>query len=190
MDISFSSWLPARGVARYGVLLGALAVLGACKSKTDANGSGQPAEFERSSGPVSLTLIGFNYTDLSIDNFSVNGQGGGNIFVSTPTSGGGGSVCCVGFSAASELPIPVKIRWTRDRKRWCEKEVLITGPVPAAPEYLAVHFYPDGRIDAEITQQYPSVKLQLEEGVNPDERKPSGNTVADEQTARCTNDRF
>ncbi len=39
--------------------------------------------------PISLRINDFNYTDVAIDSFSVNSSWGGNILVSTPTSGGG-----------------------------------------------------------------------------------------------------
>ena len=32
---------------------------------------------------VSLTLHGYNYTNRYIDSYSINGQGGGNLFLST-----------------------------------------------------------------------------------------------------------
>jgi hypothetical protein len=90
----------ARSVARAvwrGLLLGGLAALAACnESKTGAGPSEQPARAEDTSvitRRVSLEINGFNYTDLYIDSFEVNGQGGGNLFVSSPTSGGGGGVC-------------------------------------------------------------------------------------------------
>jgi hypothetical protein len=162
------------GGLRVQVLLGALSLLAACnKSKTDS-----------SLEPISLEINGFNYTDLYIYSFEVNGHGGGNVFVSTPTSGGGGSVCCVSWWPDPKEPMPLKIKWTRDRKRWCEKEVLVTGPVPANPRHLGVHFFSDGRIEAEVTEDYPEVKLRLE-SVSAVERKKSGNKVADEQVARC-----
>jgi hypothetical protein len=47
-----------------------------------------------------------------------------------------------------------------------------------------VHFFPDVRIEAEITENYPELKLKLQD-YNEGQRKESGNTVADEQTARC-----
>lgn len=173
---------------RLGVLLGGLSVLAACtERKSDAppsEPSPQAADAPAITRRVSLEINGFNYTDLYIDSFEVNGQGGGNLFVSSPTSGGGGGVCCVSFGPGSRLPIRLTIKWTRDRKRWCEKEALVTGTIPANPRHLAVHFFPDGRIEAEITENYPELKLRLED-FNEAERKASGNTVADEQTARC-----
>jgi hypothetical protein len=162
------------GGLRLRVLLGALALLAACnKPKTDS-----------SLDPIALEINGFNYTDLYIDSFEVNGRGGGNVFVSSLDSGGGGSTCCASWWPDPKDPMPLKIKWTRGGDRWCEKEVLVTGPVPARPEHLAVHFFPDGRIEAELTEDFPKVKLRLE-SVNSVERKKSGNKVADEQVARC-----
>jgi hypothetical protein len=175
---------------RLGLLVGGLLlVLAGCKDSKDGAKPGgasapveEPPRLDRNiSG---LAINGFNYTDLYIDSFAVDGQGGGNIFVSSPTSGGGGTVCCAGFSAGSTLPLSVRVKWSRDRKRWCEKEVQITGPIPASPDHLAVHFFPDGHIEAELTEDDPLVKLQLDR-MDRYERKKSGNTVADEQTARC-----
>jgi hypothetical protein len=172
--------------------LGLLLALAACKeSDNQARPASVSAPAEENRLPqkrVSLEINGFNYTDLYIDSFSVNRQGGGNLEVSTPTSGGGGSVCCVSFSPGSELPLRIKVEWTRDRTRWCEQEVLIKGPVPASPEHLGVHFFPDGHIEAEITEGYPTPKLRLER-VDGAKRKESGNTVADEQMGRCRDGR-
>jgi len=157
------------------------------KPKAEETRGAQPAQVEEAPvipQPVSLTINGFNYTDLYIDSFEVNGQGGGNLFVSSPTSGGGGSVCCVSFRPGTRLPVALTIKWTRDRKRWCEKEVLLTGPVPANPRHIGVHFFPDGHIEAEITAEYPELKLRLQDH-DDGQRKESGNVVADERTARC-----
>jgi hypothetical protein len=45
--------------------------------------------------PVGLAIEGYNYTNRFIDSFTVtdedgNGAWGGNVFLSSPTSGGGG----------------------------------------------------------------------------------------------------
>lgn len=180
MTIRLASIQQARKVSRT-VFLGGLLALAACNEPSS-----------RTSGvnrPAALEINGFNYTDLPIDHFSVNGQGGGNINVSTLTSGGGGNVCCVSFSPGSTLPLRIKVEWTRDRERWCEQEVLIYDPIPASPMHLGVHFFPDGHIEAEITENFPELKLQLD-SVSPGKRKESGNTVADEQTSRCRDGRY
>ncbi len=135
--------------------------------------------------PIELTVFGLNYTDLYIYSFSVAGVGGDSIHVSSPTSGGSGGVCCLRWYPGAQLPIPVKVKWTRDNKRFCEKEVLITGPVPLKPENIEVHFYPDGHIEIALTAEFfPTPRLQLER-FNEIQRKPSGNVVLDEQVARC-----
>jgi hypothetical protein len=90
----------------------------------------------------------------------------------------------VNFTPGTQLHVQLTIKWTRDGKRWCEKEALLTGPVPANPRYLGVHFFPDGSIEAEITENDPEPRLRLER-VDRGNRRESGNTVADEQTARC-----
>ena len=154
-----------------------------------SQGACRPAKPEPTSRPVatqrvSLEINGYNYTDLYIDGFLVNGQGGGNIFVSSPTSGGGKSACCVVFSPGEELPATLTVKWTRDNKRWCEAEAALKPSIPANPQHLGVHFYPDGHIEAEITENDPELRLKLE-ALDDGQRKQTGNVVADEQTARC-----
>lgn len=46
---------------------------------------------------IELALTGYNYTDRYIDQFEVDGQGGGNIAVSGPNTAGNGSSCCVSY---------------------------------------------------------------------------------------------
>lgn len=136
--------------------------------------------------PIELTLYGLNYTDLYISSFSVSGIGGADIPVSSPTAGSSGGVCCIPWYPGAALPIPIKVSWTRDNMRRCEKEVMITGPVPSNPENFAVHFFPDGHIEIELTEDYPTLKLRLER-YSPTQRKQSGNAVLDEQVAKCKN---
>lgn len=141
--------------------------------------------------PVNLAINGFNYTDLPIDNFSVAGAGGGNILVSSTTSGGSGTSCCVAWNPATRLPRPLRVEWMRNidgKRRWCEKTVQLTGPVPDKPTAFGVHFMPDGDIQVEITQGYPKLKLRLDR-FGPGQRHESGNVVHDEESARCRNDR-
>lgn len=161
------------------LLLGVLGGAASCTPTPKA----APAEARANSEPVLLEINGFNYTDLYIDSFEVNGQGGGNLFVSSATSGGGGSVCCLRWVPGT--PLPLRVSWTRDQKRRCEQEVPLRQPLPAAPRHLAVHFFPDGHLEAELTENYPALKLELERA-NPEERKATGNTVNDERLSRCT----
>lgn len=133
----------------------------------------------RPGGPryVSLTIEGYNYTDDYIDQFTVNGQGGGNLYLSTPTSGGGGGACCVGLWTGTELPKKVTVRWTgsycryfvtnyagessgRLRGIWKEKEAWIKGPLPADPHYFEVHIYSDDHVEVAVTSNSSGPRLQ------------------------------
>ena len=183
--MSLSSFLAgARRLSRGGglLLLGLCLSLSACKKKPE-----EELGMEVKTGDiesVALTVSGFNYTDLYIEHFSVAGVGGANIVVSDLDSGGGGGVCCLRWYPGVTLPFPVKVEWTRDLKRWCEMKVMITGPVPAHPEYIVVHFFQDGRIEVELTEGFPVAKLRLDR-FSPVKRKESGNSVLDEQIATC-----
>lgn len=180
-----------------GLSLGGLLMLSACRRSQSDEAAKPPdaatPKLQQILPPareVELALVGFNYTDLAIESFSVDHQGGGgNIEVSSPTSGGGGDVCCVRVDLNSPLPYSVLVQWTRDLKRWCEKEVQVKGPMPAHPGFFAVHFFPDGHLEAEITEAPPVLRLSLERFAS-DARKATGNTVADEKTARCHDGRF
>jgi hypothetical protein len=158
----------------------------ACKKKSEETAEPPIPQITNSNGleTVPLVIDGANYTDLYIDYFSVGSRGGGNIFVSSPETPGGGGVCCFTWFVGDTLPIPVKVVWSRDGKIFCEKEVMITGTVPAHPEHIVVQFFQDGRIEVELAEDFPKVKLKLER-FSPLARKASGNTVVDEQIARC-----
>jgi Protein of unknown function (DUF3304) len=141
--------------------------------------------------PVSLAINGFNYTDIAIDLFSVAHQGGGNILVSSPTSGGGGTVCCLTWRPGTKLPKPILVEWMRyanKKQRWCQKTVMLNGPVPANPTAIGVHFMPDGDIQLELSEGYPEVKLKLAT-VSDGFRKETGNVIHDEETASCKDGR-
>jgi hypothetical protein len=79
----------------------------------------------------SLLIQGYNYTDDYIDSFTVDGQGGGNLYVSGPTSGGGGSVCCASFARGTSMPIRLKVRWTGGYCMWQEPN-----PYPIGQRFL------------------------------------------------------
>ena len=175
------------------VSLSVAAVMPACAKTPNAPMSEPTAQQDATksspapsdSAPESLLLQGYNYTDHYIASFSVNGQGGGNIFESSPTSGGSGSVCCVTWRLTSKLPARIKVRWvsgycmysetnqygrTRDRRRsiWTEQDAFITEAVTSKPRALEVHFYRDGRIEAAVTEgdSPPRLSLPREENRN------------------------
>lgn len=116
-----------------------------------------------------LGLIGYNYTDREIDDYSVDGIGGGSISMSSPTSGGGGTTCCVRLSKRIAGPIRVKIRWQFDGCRYLikdfsggadevrhlfyrEAEVLVNVPVGKKPAYIESHFFSNGKIEVRLTE--------------------------------------
>lgn len=128
--------------------------------------------------PVGLTIAGYNYTNRYIDQFFVNGHGGGNLFVSTETSGGGGGVCCVMYTPGLPTPKTVRVKWqasgcmyretnsSGEVSRWThsyfkEADAVVDPRVPASPTRFEVHFYPDGHVEAAITDEMSSPRLKL-----------------------------
>jgi hypothetical protein len=138
-----------------------------------------------SRGARGLAIYGYNYTDLYIISFAVDGQGGGNLAVSSPGGGGGGSVCCVMLNPRSKPPIPVTIKWRRDSSTiWCEQEVMLNGPIPPDPHYFEVHFYPDGHVEVAVTDDASLPRLEMER-FSRLQRKETGNVDNDAKFARC-----
>lgn len=129
---------------------------------------------------VSLTITGYNYTNRHINDFYVSGNGGLNVFVSSRTSGGGGSVCCVKYIIGATLWKP-EVRWQvggctfnsrKDRYgknffdiHYFYKEVKasLDVKIPSNPKYLEVHFYPDGHVETAITELPSAPRLALDE---------------------------
>ena len=99
---------------------------------------------------LSVTLVGYNYTERPIYTFSVNGGGGSNIFV-----GGGGAKmsCCTEITVGQ----PVEIKWLYDttekqylaglREENRRTTVIVPPPTVPEAEYLEVHFYPDHHVE-------------------------------------------
>ncbi|HKR42622.1 MAG TPA: DUF3304 domain-containing protein [Paraburkholderia sp.] len=128
--------------------------------------------------PYEVELVGYDYTDRALLDFSVNGISGGNVFLSTKTSGGGKYACCLLLDRSVHLPHEIEVGYMRealvaypsdrilqpaDTDR-VEKRVQLHGPMPDKPAYLEVHFYPDGHIDASLSgEDGPSLpRLKLE----------------------------
>jgi hypothetical protein len=137
-------------------------------------------------GSNALAIYGYNYTDLAIGSFSINGQGGGDLSVSSPGGGGGKTVCCVMLNPRTTPPIPVTIKWRReDSTVWCELEVMLEGPIPPDPNYFEVHFYPDGHAEVAVTERSSLPRLEMAQ-FSPLQRKETGNVVNDGKFATCS----
>jgi hypothetical protein len=149
------------------------------EAAADLDAKGTPRSY-------SVTAYGYNYTDLYIDSFEIDGSGGGNLEVSIPTAGGGGHTCCAIVTPGLPPGTTFNIKWTRDRERWCQQDVPLNKPVPKDPRYFEVHFYPDGKIEIEVTQKASRPRLQLER-FSRGERKSTNNVNNDEKFSRCKN---
>jgi len=160
-------------------VLFALACLTGFKAESGIEASGQPAS--PSGARLSLTLEGFNYTNRYIDDFTVDGHSGGNLRVSGPGGGGGGSACCVSY-VPTVTPKSVTIRWQVGGCIFLSKSsdgtvtfentypyfrqtnVVLDEKGGKEPKYISVHFYPDGTVQAAVSETLPSPRLLLEKG--------------------------
>lgn len=119
----------------------------------------------------SLGLIGFNYTNKTIENYSVDGVGGGNIWLSSNTSGGGGVTCCIDYSSVKLKGSAVKVRWQMDgclylmtneitgasqkvrHLYYKEVTVNVEDVSRGRPQYIETHLYPDGGVKVLLTRE-------------------------------------
>ena len=190
-------------IVSLGCALAALLALSAC-NRSQGPTSTSPAAAHASAAPVSadanrpmqtrtLTIYGYNYTDRYIYSFQVNGQGGGNLFLSGPSSGGGKGVCCVSWWPGTKLPKMVRIDWVGSyckqpipqesgppymatQPLWKTAWVEITGPVPAEPNYFEVHIYNGDRVEVALTETWSRPRMDLPKG---DSRIRPGTTAND-----------
>lgn len=162
------------------------ALLSAC-NKSDQETSQDVVDFK------GLTISGYNYTDLPISSFEVDGQSGGDLGVSSETSGGG-AMCCV--HRPTYAPLTYTVAWTRGPEtptsRWCRMEVVHKGPLPKNPWRFEVHFYQDGHIEVAVTDDISDPRVKLPNILRGLRRYEdiSKNKVNDEATAECKNGRF
>ena len=143
-----------------------------------------------------MGIVGYNYMEVGVSDYLVNGTGAWNLAVSNGVSGGGKTACCFGWAPAAKLPMPIRIEWTRDGETWCRKTAMLTEPGPPEPTTLEVHFYPDRHIEVAITDVYSPARLQLSRAgrdfrVAKDVRQELQDAIArDMQTAECRAGRF
>lgn len=154
-------------------------MLGGCGKAVSSTGPGlQTINEPPPPRAVSLALVGYNYTNRYIDSFSVDGRGGGNLYISSVQSGGGGTVCCVKYWPG-EKTYKVKVRWQsgacyyhmrasdshamyrRLHPFFKEKDVEVIDRAGNRPEYMEVHFYPDGLVQVAVTANPSMPRLAL-----------------------------
>jgi hypothetical protein len=183
--------IPSRSRHEWPLMVLALAMpLASCSDAAGAAGS------KPSARPKShlLSIVGYNYSDQYIYSFEVNGAGGGNLELSTPTSWGQGNTCCVRWTEGSRLPVKVSVKWTAS---YCiQKDVTsvgepfetrepllkiadveFNGPVPANPTNFEVHFYPDGHVETAITAADTPARLRLPMVETPQGQTRPGRTI-------------
>ena len=156
----------------------AMAVTG-CDAKEGPPKPPAASEFAAAREPVGLTIYGYNYTNRYIDQFYVNGNAGSNLGVSTPTAGGSKTVCCFTYTPGTPAPKTVTVKWQHGACMYREKtsygeifssihsyfktiEVPVNPKIPANPGYFEVHFYPDGHVEAAITEHQSGGRLHLD----------------------------
>jgi hypothetical protein len=144
-----------------------------------------------------LGIVGYNYTDTGILDYSVNGAGAFNLAVSTSHSGGGKTACCFGWAPGMKLPMPIRIEWTRNEETWCRQTAMLTDPGPLEPTTLEVHFFPDRHIEVAITDRYSPPRVNRGERAGRDFRvgkdvvkEKAESMASDAQHAECRDGRF
>lgn len=127
-----------------------------------------------------LSLIGYNYTDRHISEYSVEGASGGYVRLSSHTGGGSGTTCCIKIQRNYRDRMTVKVRWQvdgctylikdsrtgkADKARYLhykEAEVEVLRKDGGNPEYIETHFYPDGSVQVQLTESMSHPFLVLD----------------------------
>lgn len=154
-------------------------------AKADAQHFSESRSSEYNANSWVVDMVGFNYTDRAIDSYSINGEGAGNVLLSSQTNGGGKSACCITILPTNSGALRLRVRWQVDGCKYLtqsrlSKEVSanlfpyyrqldVTLPLPKnlKPQHLEVHFYPDGSVDARLTE-FLSLPRILLDGQRPD----------------------
>jgi hypothetical protein len=167
-----------RFFAGFPVLLASVLLASGCDRSAATSTKDSGAYFGDSGKSYDLAILGYNYTSRYIATFSVNGNGGGNIMVSSPTGGGSGSSCCASYSSGVET---VSVRWQADacvfnvrndvtkeegdeiHIFYKELRVPVTKRFVTIPKFMEVHFYPDDKVEAVVTDRRSAPRLALSE---------------------------
>ena len=164
--------------AGIGMLLAVAALALGCNRSVGASTKDSTTAIDDNGKSYNLAIVGYNYTSHYIAAFSVDGSGGGNIMVSSPTSGGSGSSCCISYAKGRKT---VTVRWQADaclynvrnsvtkeggdeiHAYYKEVTVPVTETFATIPQFMEIHFYPDGKIEASATDNESSPRLRLSE---------------------------
>lgn len=127
-----------------------------------------------------LGLVGYNYTDRHISDYTVNGAGGADVRLSSSTGGGSGITCCIRLKKQSVITPRVKVRWQYDgcvylmkndrtgAADWVrhyyykEMEVDLQRADSGTPGYVETHFYPDGTVRVFSTDYFSAPRFILD----------------------------
>lgn len=122
----------------------------------------------------SVSTVKFNYTDRYIGDVVVNGAWTGGV-----DAFGGGGKMAEGLLAPSDpnARAVLKVTWYVSGRldfqtnRYVElpveqkaAEVDVARPYPISPSYLVLHFYPDGRVEAELEADRPKRRIPVPPG--------------------------
>jgi hypothetical protein len=150
-------------------------LLSACSNAANSDTDSDRASTASAVAPskeLSLGIEGYNYTNRYIDSFSVDGAGGGNIRVSSPTSGGGGTVCYTSYFPGIRN-YAVMVRWQSSactyhirstisgvvfekiHSFYKEKEVPVEQVDLKNAHYMEIHFFPGGEIKQKLPLTRP-----------------------------------
>jgi hypothetical protein len=117
----------------------------------------------------SVSIAKFNYTDRYIGDVIVDGAWTGGV-----DAFGGGSKLAQGLLApsGSDRVAVLKVKWvvadlydvaankySRRPDESHEASVEVARPYPTNPSYLILHFYPDGRVEAELEADRPKRRI-------------------------------
>lgn len=170
-----------RQTDRIGKIINSFLLFSLCAIFTGGDAKAEKSDFEKiKENYFLLGLVGYNYTDHHISDYTVNAAGGAFVRLSSSTGGGSGITCCVRLSKKSRIPPRVKVRWQYDgcvyfmkndqtgSTEWVrhfyykEAEVDLERADSGKPGYLETHFYPDGTVKVRSTDYFSDPLLKLD----------------------------
>ncbi|WP_149138608.1 DUF3304 domain-containing protein [Cupriavidus campinensis] len=114
--------------------------------------------------PISVSMVGYNHTDVGIYAFEVNGRGGPNIW---PHEGGGSFTCCVTVPRVYKPGMTAKVRWVNRIDDVPQERIVPVPPYgPRDGGMFAVHFLRDGNVKVFVTMMglgHPDYPLKGDE---------------------------